>query len=124
MAPPRPCRDVSALVFVSPGREPLHYSNWRLRVWLPACAAAGLYQLTFHDLKHTAATALVEEGVDVKTAQVRLGHANPLTTLGIYAQVTERADRMAADRVGERLRPRSDGSTLRDDQSTPRPRGA
>jgi integrase len=117
-------RDISALVFVSPGREPLHYSNWRRRVWLPACAAAGLYQLTFHDLKHTAATALVEEGVDVKTAQVRLGHANPLTTLGIYAQVTDRADRMAADRVGDRLRPRSEGSAVRRDQSTSRPHGA
>jgi integrase len=117
-------RDISALVFVSPGHEPLHYSNWRRRVWLPACAAAGLYQLTFHDLKHTAATVLVEEGVDVKTAQVRLGHASPLTTLGIYAQVTERADRMAADRVGDRLRPRSDGSTIGRHQSTSRPQDA
>ena len=33
--------------------------------------------LTFHDVKHTAATLLVEEGIDVKTAQVRLGHDQP-----------------------------------------------
>ncbi len=48
----------------SPGGEPLHYSNWRRRVWLPALARAGLDDLTFHDLKHTAATTLVEEGVE------------------------------------------------------------
>lgn len=94
-----------ALVFVSPAGEPLHYSNWRRRVWLPALAEAGLDRLTFHDLKHTAATTLVEEGVDVKTAQVRLGHASPHTTLKVYAQVSQRADRSAAERVGERLRP-------------------
>jgi integrase len=116
--------DSGSLVFLSPGRDPLHYSNWRRRVWLPACAAVGLYQLTFHDLKHTAATALVEEGVDVKTAQVRLGHADPKTTLGIYAQVTEQADRMAAERVGERLRPRSGSSSSGPLQSVPRRPGA
>jgi integrase len=52
---------------------------------------------------------LVEVGVDVKTAQVRLGHADPRTTLGIYAKATEQADRIAAARVGERLRPRVEG---------------
>lgn len=95
--------DPEALVFVSPDGEPLHYSNWRRRVWLPARDRVGLGDLTFHDLKHTAATLLVEEGVNVKTAQVRLGHANPQTTLRIYAQVTEEADRAAAKKIGQRL---------------------
>ncbi len=35
------------------GGSRLHYSNWRLRVWLPARVAAGLPELNFHDLKHT-----------------------------------------------------------------------
>ena len=63
------------------------------RVWVPAVAAAGFEDLTFHDLKHTAGTTLVEEGVNVKTA------------LRIHAQVTDRADRQAAERIGERFRP-------------------
>lgn len=99
-----------ALLFVSDAGEPLHYSNWRRRVWVPARNAAKLGDLTFHDLKHTAATLLVEEGVDVKTAQVRLGHANPHTTLRIYAQVPEQTDRAAATKVGNRFRTRSRGS--------------
>lgn len=116
--------DAEALVFVSPGGDPLHYSNWRRRVWLPALARAGFDDLTFHDLKHTAATTLVEEGVDVKTAQLRLGHANPQTTLRVYAQVTRRADRAAAERVGERLRPRSGESETTSQGATPSPAGA
>lgn len=107
-------QDPEALIFISPDGEPLHYSNWRRRVWIPARVAAGLEDLTFHDLKHTAATLLVEEGVDVKTAQVRLGHANPETTLRIYAQVTEHADRSAADKIAPRLHFASIEDRLRD----------
>ena len=95
-----------AFVFVSPDGSRLHYSNWRRRVWLPARVAAGLPELNFHDLKHTAGTALLEEGVNIKTAQERLGHANPRTTLAVYAQATKEADREAAERLGQRFRPR------------------
>lgn len=91
---------------------------------MPALARAGFDDLTFHDLKHTAATTLVEEGVDVKTAQLLLGHANPQTTLRVYAQVTRQADRAAAERVGERLKPRSGGSDTTSQRSTPPSTGA
>lgn len=39
----------------------------------------------FDDLRRANATTLVAEGVDVKTAQTRLGHADPRTTPSIYA---------------------------------------
>jgi hypothetical protein len=56
--------------------EPLEYSNFRYRRWLPACEAAGVKGLQFHDLRRANATGLVAEGVDVKTAQSRLGHSD------------------------------------------------
>lgn len=64
--------------------------------------------LNFHDLKHTAGTALLEEGVNIKTARSVLGHANPRTTLAVYAQATKQADREATERLGQRFRPRVD----------------
>jgi len=66
----------------------------------PACRAANLPGLRFHDLRSMAATALVAAGEDIKTAQTRLGHSSPSVTLGIYARATEQADRLAADAVG------------------------
>ncbi|MDF1595814.1 MAG: hypothetical protein P1T08_06935 [Acidimicrobiia bacterium] len=54
------------------------------------------------------AAGLVLEGVDIKTAQTRLGHTDPRLTLGIYAQATTEADRQAADRLGDRFLPRRD----------------
>jgi integrase len=97
--------DADEPVFVAPDGTQLHYSNWRQRVWLPATAQAGLNGLRFHDLRHTAGTALVSQGVDIKTAQVRLGHADPNITLRVYAQATQEADRAAAGRLGDLFRP-------------------
>ena len=93
----------TAFVFASSAGSPLDYAHWRQRVWLPATKTAGLPGLTFHDLRRANATGLVAEGVDVKTAQTRLGHADPRLTLAIYAQASGEADRAAADRIGARF---------------------
>ena len=84
----------------------VNYSAWRRIRWASACRAAALEGLRFHDLRSVAASAMVAAGVDVKTAQHRLGYANMTMTLQVYARATEEADRRAADLVGERFRPR------------------
>lgn len=95
--------DPDAYVFATAAGGPLHYSNWRRRVWVPATETAGLPGLTFHDLRRANATALVADGVDLKTAQTRLGHSDPRLTLAVYAQATAEGDRLAADRLGARF---------------------
>jgi integrase len=95
--------DTERLVFTSPQGTPLDYSRWRQRIWLPAVGAVGLPGASFHDLRRTNATALVHDGVDLKTAQTRLGHSDPRLTLAVYAQATTEADRSAAQRLGERF---------------------
>jgi integrase len=91
------------LVFAAPGGGPLGYSHWRHRVWLPAAAAAGVPGAGFHDLRRANATALVAAGVDIKTAQTRLGHSDPRLTLTIYARAVPEADRAAAEALGARF---------------------
>ncbi|HXK23374.1 MAG TPA: tyrosine-type recombinase/integrase, partial [Myxococcota bacterium] len=44
-------------------------------------------ETTLHTLRHTAATLLIGNGVDVKTVQTVLGHARASTTLDIYVDV-------------------------------------
>jgi len=94
-----------AFLFATADGGPLDYSNWRRRVWLPAVESADLTGLGFHDLRRTNATAMVLDGVDVKTAQARLGHSDPRLTLAIYAQATGEGDRSAAEKLGARLMP-------------------
>jgi integrase len=103
--------DPDELLFPNHDGRPLDYSNWRGRVWEPAAEAVGMAGLNFHDLRRTNATAMVAEGVDVKTAQARLGHTDPRLTLAIYAQATTEGDRSAASKLGARfMGPHSDPS--------------
>lgn len=97
--------DGDAYVFPSTNGGPLHYANWYHRVWAPAVEAAGLDGITFHDLRRANATGLVAAGVDVKTAQTRLGHSSSRLTLDLYAQVVASRDRDAADALGEAFMP-------------------
>ena len=58
--------------------------------------------LSFHDLRRANATGLVAEGVDVKTAQVMLGHSEARLTLDVYAQVVTKLGEAAAEAMGAR----------------------
>lgn len=54
------------------------FDNW----WQAWRKEHGFDGLKFHELRHTQATQLLTNGVDVKTVQTRLGHANASITLG------------------------------------------
>lgn len=69
----------------------------RLRVRL------GLDHVRLHDLRHFQATELIAAGVDVRTVAGRLGHADPSTTLRVYAAFMEPADQGAARVIDELL---------------------
>ena len=61
----------------------------------------GFPGLKFHELRHTQASQLLANGVDVKTVQTRLGHSDPSITLKWYAHASEQNDRKAGKLIGE-----------------------
>ena len=65
--------------------------------WLRATAAAGIPGFRVHDLRHTAASLMIESGANVVDVSAVLGHANSHTTLTIYAHlIGARLDDVAA----------------------------
>ena len=50
-------------------------------------AMAGLRHFTFHALRHTFATRALEQGMDVKTVSIILGHASVSFTMDTYTHV-------------------------------------
>jgi site-specific recombinase XerD len=55
-------------------------------------------------LRHTAATLLMAEGVNVKVASEMLGHADITTTLRIYSRVLPHQQGAAADAMDRLFR--------------------
>lgn len=68
-----------------------------------ATRRAGLRRCRLHDLRHAAATIALGHSVPVHIVAGRLGHANPATTLAIYAAWLPAADRLAATAYGSAL---------------------
>ena len=52
-------------------------------------------QFGLNNLRHSLATSLISWGLDFKTVQTQLRHANPTATLAVYAQGID-ANRLAA----------------------------
>lgn len=71
------------------------------RWWREFRARNGFPGLRYHELRHTQATQLLGNGVDVKTVQTRLGHANASLTLNQYAHALPENDRDAAALLGQ-----------------------
>ena len=60
-----------------------------------------LPEITLHGLRHTSATLLIAQNVDVKTVSSRLGHSETSTTMDIYAHALKKQDALAAESLGE-----------------------
>lgn len=56
-----------------------------------------LKHMRFHDLRHTHATLLIANGIDMKTVSSRLGHSNISTTMNIYTHVLSENDKKASE---------------------------
>lgn len=71
-------------------------------VWLKKFTTRnGLPNITLHGLRHTNATLLISEGVDIRTVAGRLGHSVASTTLNVYTHELKTADAMASDSLAE-----------------------
>jgi integrase len=64
--------------------------------WGKMAKAAGLAVRGFHCLRHTCASILIADGLDVLTISRRLGHGSPAITLGVYGHLFRPDDRAAA----------------------------
>jgi integrase len=73
------------------------------QAWANLASRIGMPQITFHALRHTHASQLIDQGVDIVTISKRLGHANPNVTLAVYAHLFAADDGKAAAAINSAL---------------------
>jgi|LSQX01.2.fsa_nt_gb integrase len=70
--------------------DPLQTNNIGEREFNPFVERAGVKRITFHGMRHTAATLALEAGYPAHAVQYMLGHKRIEETLDTYSHVTEK----------------------------------
>ena len=77
----------NGLIFCTGKGTLINPTNLRRRSFAPLLKHAGLPAITFHQLRHTAATILLLRNVNPKVVSELLGHATIAITLDTYSHV-------------------------------------
>ena len=91
------------LVFCNEIGWQLEGGNMRRRQYRRLLERAGLPIIRFHDLRHTAATLMLLQGIHPKVVSERLGHASVSITLDRYSHVLPSMQRDAAALIDKAL---------------------
>ncbi len=83
------------LVFTEDDGSPIRYNKLILH-FKDLLQKAGLPKMRFHDLRHTAATHMLINGVDILTVAKRLGHSKTSVTLDTYGHLIPGVQEKAA----------------------------
>ncbi|MFF1739255.1 tyrosine-type recombinase/integrase [Streptomyces mirabilis] len=94
---------VSDYVFTRPNGAPFEGATLT-RHFNSMLRQARIRRIRFHDLRHSAATLLLEQGVELVVIKELLGHAHIGVTATVYAHVRLRLQRDAIDLLGNALR--------------------
>ena len=79
------------------GRNLTH--QWIYKKFKDITADIGIFDVRFHDLRHSYAVAALRMGDDVKTVSENLGHASVAFTLDVYGHVTDEMKKSSAERM-------------------------
>ena len=91
------------LVFVRPDGLPLS-NGTVIKQFRRLLTQSGLPRCRFHDLRHSAASFMLAEGVAMRVISEVLGHADSAITSRVYAHVASELQREATGRVDALLR--------------------
>lgn len=78
-------------------RTSLANALYQFTTWMQAKNGDGFPKMNIHGLRHTHATLLISNNVEMKHVSDRLGHSDMMTTANIYAEVTPKRKKAVAE---------------------------
>jgi integrase len=93
-------------------RRSLDADNLRPRVFYKLLEKAELRRVRFHDLRHTFASLLLQNGESPAYVKEQMGHSSIQVTVDVYGHLIPGANRQAVDRLDDATgrNPRATGS--------------
>ena len=97
-----PANDLD-LIFPNEIGGPMSSLNMYNRKFLPTVKKAKINRIRFHDLRHTYASLLIDQGENIKYIQNQMGHASIKVTLDTYGHLLKDVNKEAASRLGDAI---------------------
>jgi integrase len=92
-------RRLPAWIFTNTEGQPLDGDNLRNRVFYGLLATAKLRPIRFHDLRHTFASHLIQNGEPLTYVKEQMGHSSIQVTVDVYGHLVPSANRAAVDKL-------------------------
>jgi integrase len=93
--------DIPPWVFCNEAGGLLDPDNLRKRVFYGLLKAAGLRQVRFHDLRHTFASLLLQQGESPVYVKEQMGHSSIQVTVDLYGHLIPGGNKQAVDRLDQ-----------------------
>jgi integrase len=100
-------------LFCNEDGRPLWKSDFERRIFHRVLAKAGLRRVRFHDLRHTFASRLIQNGESLAYVRDQMGHHSIKVTVDIYGHLVPGANKAAVDRL-DATTPGVSDATIRD----------
>lgn len=104
-------------VFCNEHGGPVDGDNLRHRVFYKLLSKAGLRRIRFHDLRHTFASQLLQQGESPAYVKEQMGHSSIQVTVDVYGHLIPGANRQAVDRLDDATE-RNPGATQKEEGAT------
>ena len=90
-------------LFTTPSGTQLDPANMRERVFYKLLEKAKLRRVRFHDLRHTFASLLIQQGESLVYIKDLLGHHSIQITVDVYGHLVPGGNRGAVDKLDDRI---------------------
>ena len=111
-------KEISGLVFPSDTGGPLDGVNLYHRDFLPCLRAAHLRRVTFHALRHTYASLLIQGGASLAYVKDQMGHSSIQVTVDIYGHLIPGANIAWADALDSDTSPQQSATQTQMESAT------
>jgi integrase len=108
---------VPRLVFPSTTGGPLHGVNVYHREFLTCLEAAGLRRITFHTLRHSYASHLIQAGASLTYVKEQMGHSSIQVTVDTYGHLVPGADIAWVDKLDAATNPQPSATYTQPEES-------